>query len=121
MFADTIISQQIRDEFRYTFFCCFSFFLFFECFLDLVWESLLLLEVLLLCEECEEEEDEEDDDEDDDAELEDEDEDDRLRLRLRFLFSFPLLLDPLPSSSLVLDSLLILESTFADMAADLSP
>lgn len=105
--------------------CCFSFFLFFDCFLDLPRES-LLLELLRLCErddpdEEDEEEDDEDDDEeedDDDDELEEDDEEDLLRLRFRFLFSRPLLRDLLLSSvrELELDTRDTLDSAFVDMA-----
>lgn len=88
---------------------CFSFFLFFDCFLDLLWESLLLelLDRLLLeeCDEADEEEDEDDEDDEEDDELEDdEDDEDLLRLRFLFLFSRPLLVDLLLSSVLELDT-----------------
>lgn len=94
---------------------CFSFFLFFDCFLDLLWESeqnptftmqklrtehrntrthlpllLELLDRLLLeeCDEADEEEDEDGEDEEDEDELEEDEDDDDDLLRLRFLFLF---------------------------------
>lgn len=86
--------------------CCFSFFLFLDCFLDLLRES-LLLELLELrldeCDEPDEEDDEDEDDEDEEDELEEEDEEDLLLLRFRFPFSRPLLLDLLLSSDLELE------------------
>lgn len=99
---------------------CFSFFLFLDCFLDLLRESLLLLELLLLllldeCDEPDEEDDDEDDEEDDD-ELEEDDEEDLLRLRFRFLFSRPLLVDLLLSSVLEVE-LDTLHSAFVDMTS----
>lgn len=98
---------------------CFSFFLFLDCFLDLLRSRLLELLRLRLdeCDEPDEEEDDEDeDDEDDDDEVEEDDEEDLLRLRFRFFFSRPLLLDLLLSSVLELE-LDTLHSAFVDMAA----
>lgn len=99
-----------------TFLCCFSFFPFFDCFLDLLRDandektqsslaagarspstlleehSPLLLELLRLRlddreEPDEEEEEDDEEDEDDEDELEEDDEEDLLRLRLRFFLS----------------------------------
>lgn len=79
-----------------------------DCFLDLLRESLLLLELLRLRleerddpeEDDDDDDEDEDDDEDDDEELEEDEEEDLLRLRFRFLFSRPELLDLLLSSDL---------------------
>lgn len=101
---------------------CFSFFLFLDCFLDLLRESLLLELLRLRLDECDEpdeeedeEEDEDEDDEDADDEVEEDDEEDLLRLRFRFFFSRPLLLDLLLSSVLEVE-LDTLHSAFVDMA-----
>lgn len=113
-----------RFSFFPFFLVCFSFFLFLDCFLDLLWES-RLLELLRLrldeCDEPDEEEEEEDDDEEeeddeDDEVEEDDDEEDLLRLRFRFLFSRPLQLDLLLSSVLEVE-LETLHSDFVDMVA----
>lgn len=100
--------------------CCFSFFLFFDCFLDLLRESLLLELLRLRLDEGdepdEEERDEDDDDEEDDDELEEDEEEDLLRLRFRFLFSRPLLVDLLLSSVLEVE-LDTLHSAFVDILA----
>lgn len=118
-FAFLSFLRLCRFSFFPFFLCCFSFFLFLDCFLDLLRESLLLLELLrLLLDDCDEpdEEDDDADDEEDDDELEEDDEEDLLRLRFRFLFSCPLLVDRLLSSVLEVE-LDTLHSAFVDMTS----